>query len=51
VKITLLRQTEVEEAYHKCYNGHIDIGLSLDVAYLILNTQTMSFSEVKYKLG
>ncbi len=28
MKITLLRHTEVEEAYHKCYNGHIDIGLS-----------------------
>jgi len=28
VKITLLRHTEVDEAYHKCYNGHIDIGLS-----------------------
>ena len=29
MKITLLRHTEVDEAYHKCYNGHIDIGLSL----------------------
>jgi len=28
VKITLLRHTEVDESYHKCYNGHIDIGLS-----------------------
>ncbi|MDQ7044000.1 MAG: histidine phosphatase family protein [Sulfurimonas sp.] len=28
MKITLLRHSEVEEAYHKCYNGHIDIGLS-----------------------
>ncbi len=28
MKITLVRHTEVEEAYHKCYNGHIDIGLS-----------------------
>lgn len=26
--ITLARHAEVEEAYHKCYNGHIDIGLS-----------------------
>ncbi|MDF1876278.1 histidine phosphatase family protein [Sulfurimonas sp. SAG-AH-194-L11] len=29
MKITLLRHTEVDEAYHKCYNGHIDIGLSV----------------------
>ncbi|WP_297440293.1 histidine phosphatase family protein [Sulfurimonas sp.] len=28
MKITLVRHTEVEEAYHKRYNGHIDIGLS-----------------------
>lgn len=28
MKITLVRHAEVEEAYHKCYNGHIDIGLS-----------------------
>ena len=28
MKITLVRHTEVEEAYHKKYNGHIDIGLS-----------------------
>lgn len=28
MKITLLRHTEVDESYHKCYNGHIDIGLS-----------------------
>ncbi len=28
MKITLVRHTEVDEAYHKCYNGHIDIGLS-----------------------
>jgi len=28
MKVTLVRHTEVEEAYHKCYNGHIDIGLS-----------------------
>jgi broad specificity phosphatase PhoE len=28
VKITLIRHSEVEEAYHKRYNGHIDIGLS-----------------------
>lgn len=28
MKITLLRHTEVDETYHKCYNGHIDIGLS-----------------------
>jgi len=26
--ITLIRHAEVDEAYHKCYNGHIDIGLS-----------------------
>ena len=26
--ITLVRHAEVNEAYHKCYNGHIDIGLS-----------------------
>jgi len=29
VKIILIRHTEVDEAYHKCYNGHINIGLSL----------------------
>ncbi|MDF1883146.1 histidine phosphatase family protein [Sulfurimonas sp. SAG-AH-194-C21] len=28
MKITLLRHTEVDVSYHKCYNGHIDIGLS-----------------------
>jgi len=28
VKIILIRHGEVEEAYHKCYNGHIDIALS-----------------------
>lgn len=28
MKITLLRHSEVDEAYHNCYNGHIDIGLS-----------------------
>jgi broad specificity phosphatase PhoE len=28
VKITLIRHTEVDERYHKKYNGHIDIGLS-----------------------
>lgn len=28
MKITLIRHTEVSEAYHRCYNGHIDIGLS-----------------------
>jgi len=28
VKITLVRHTEVDEKYHKRYNGHIDIGLS-----------------------
>ncbi len=28
MKITLVRHTEVDEAYHKKYNGHIDIGLS-----------------------
>jgi len=28
MKITLVRHAEVDEAYHKCYNGHIDIGLS-----------------------
>jgi len=28
VKITLVRHSEVDEAYHKRYNGHIDIGLS-----------------------
>ena len=28
MEITLVRHAEVEEAYHKCYNGHIDIGLS-----------------------
>ncbi len=28
MKITLLRHTEVDEKYHKKYNGHIDIGLS-----------------------
>jgi len=27
--ITLVRHGEVEEAYHKRYNGHIDIGLSI----------------------
>lgn len=26
--ITLIRHAEVDEAYHKCYNGHIDIELS-----------------------
>ncbi|HIC43061.1 MAG TPA: histidine phosphatase family protein [Sulfurimonas sp.] len=26
--VTLVRHAEVDEAYHKCYNGHIDIGLS-----------------------
>jgi len=29
MKITLVRHTEVDEKYHKKYNGHIDIGLSL----------------------
>ena len=28
MKITLVRHSEVDEAYHRCYNGHIDIGLS-----------------------
>jgi broad specificity phosphatase PhoE len=28
MKITLVRHTEVDERYHKRYNGHIDIGLS-----------------------
>lgn len=28
MRITLLRHAEVDEAYHRCYNGHIDIGLS-----------------------
>ena len=28
MKITLVRHAEVDEAYHGCYNGHIDIGLS-----------------------
>ena len=28
MKITLVRHGEVDEKYHKCYNGHIDIGLS-----------------------
>ncbi|MDF1878639.1 alpha-ribazole phosphatase family protein [Sulfurimonas sp. SAG-AH-194-C20] len=28
MKITLIRHTEVDVAYHKCYNGHINIGLS-----------------------
>ena len=28
MKIILIRHGEVEEAYHKCYNGHIDIALS-----------------------
>lgn len=26
--ITLIRHAEVEERYHNCYNGHVDIGLS-----------------------
>ena len=29
MKITLVRHTEVDKKYHKKYNGHIDIGLSL----------------------
>jgi len=28
MKITLVRHGEVDEKYHKCYNGHIDIKLS-----------------------
>ncbi len=28
MKITLIRHAEVDEAYHKKYNGHIDIALS-----------------------
>jgi alpha-ribazole phosphatase/probable phosphoglycerate mutase len=28
MKITLVRHGEVDGAYHKCYNGHIDIPLS-----------------------
>ncbi len=28
MRVTLIRHTEVDEKYHKCYNGHIDIGLS-----------------------
>lgn len=28
MKVTLVRHGEVEERYHRCYNGHIDIGLS-----------------------
>ncbi len=28
MKVTLIRHAEVNEAYHGCYNGHIDIGLS-----------------------
>jgi len=49
VKITLLRHTEVEEAYFKCYNGHIDIGLSLNgekQAKLL----AQEFSEEKFDL-
>ena len=29
MKITLVRHAEVDEAYHRCYNGHIDIDLSV----------------------
>lgn len=28
MQVTLIRHAEVDEAYHGCYNGHIDIGLS-----------------------
>ncbi len=28
MKVTLLRHTDVDERYHRCYNGHIDIELS-----------------------
>jgi len=28
MNLTLIRHCEVQEAYHGCYNGHIDIGLS-----------------------
>ena len=28
MKITLVRHGDVDENYHRCYNGHIDIGLS-----------------------
>ncbi len=28
MKITLLRHTDIDERYHRCYNGHIDIALS-----------------------
>ena len=28
MKITLVRHGDVDEKYHRCYNGHIDIGLS-----------------------
>lgn len=30
MKITLVRHAEVEERYQGCYNGHIDIGLSIE---------------------
>lgn len=30
MKLTLVRHGEVDEAYHACYNGHIDISLSLN---------------------
>ena len=28
MKVTLIRHAEVDQAYHGCYNGHINIGLS-----------------------
>ncbi len=28
MKVTLVRHGEVEERYHRCYNGHLDMGLS-----------------------
>lgn len=50
MKITLIRHTEVDEAYHKRYNGHIDIGLSAkgkrEAKELAKHFQTQSFDAV-----
>lgn len=48
--ITLIRHTEVDEKYHGCYNGHIDIGLSAkgeeQAAELAVHFKDKTFSSV-----
>lgn len=48
--VTLVRHAEVDKAYHKCYNGHIDISLSAkgkeEAKELSLHLQNKSFNSV-----